>query len=651
MSAQSPTSLNGWSMGRIGTRTGGAKDESPDAIAVLTDRKFLQHCAALSSPTRSDDFLQAINNCALLFSSSPDTFSLLSRLLFGGEDQSGLLSLTGTRAVTGEDSLSVCSLAEEALEVALTRGWAPAFLNFFHFHRLEQGRTSLLSSEVLEWISRAGGLLDLVHQRSDGAVLLLYFFLSVGYEGAPHVWNGLRLMGMDAIHDLCHSLVGYLLRGSLADRPDSVSVCPFAYHLLHQIVMVLHWHPVRPESESHSSVSLRSQSSSPELLSDQIVQSLRAFSSKYSIPPHLALVLPPITHSVSVPQASEGASRESSPRASKDKLVLKRKAPPSSLSIPVAVTESPASTPTPTPGRNVPSDDVSVWESRFRSLERMVLMEKQRSERLERELHSHSTSLAALQAPSRHRRRSSLLNTSTTANPRGDEEEDPFSIVTPRSMSDSDLTDPSDRPAQTTAPEGVSGVLAPGDFGKGEDWHGFGHPECALRESAYALLQHRDGQYTALNKASGPGYVALSVAHEPKVVVDDSGNMGIGVLTPRAKLHVDGVIRCGAASFGMTAMENLTVLRGGFSCRTLEPNKGPGWSLQSFQNGMMEIKFDHPFARRPSVFAVQNIPQQSPSLVPIGFVETAKFGFMATFPKSEIWIEFFIFGQRAPGWL
>ena len=54
----------------------------------------------------------------------------------------------------------------------------------------------------------------------------------------------------------------------------------------------------------------------------------------------------------------------------------------------------------------------------------------------------------------------------------------------------------------------------------------------------YALLQRSDGRYTVLNKAAGRGYIALSVDHQPKVILDDQGNLGVGVYSPHARLHV-----------------------------------------------------------------------------------------------------------------
>jgi hypothetical protein len=54
----------------------------------------------------------------------------------------------------------------------------------------------------------------------------------------------------------------------------------------------------------------------------------------------------------------------------------------------------------------------------------------------------------------------------------------------------------------------------------------------------YALLQRSDGRYTVLNKSAGRGYIALSVDHQPKVILDDQGNLGVGVYSPHARLHV-----------------------------------------------------------------------------------------------------------------
>ena len=206
----------------------------------------------------------------------------------------------------------------------------------------------------------------------------------------------------------------------------------------------------------------------------------------------------------------------------------------------------------------------------------------------------------------------------------------------------------------------VSHSTLASNFGLGKEWSGFSHPNCASPDS-YAVLQREDGNYTIINKSSGRGnlkktsnnslyykkgilkyyflllgYIALSVGHDPKVIVDPEGNMGVGINTPRAKLHVDGTIRLGQSSFAMTSLENLTVVRGGFSCRTFEPKRGPGWLLQDLKRGMIEIQFVHPFTKRPSVIAIQNIPQQSPTLLPVGYVDASKFGFLAGSSKTEV---------------
>ena len=80
-------------------------------------------------------------------------------------------------------------------------------------------------------------------------------------------------------------------------------------------------------------------------------------------------------------------------------------------------------------------------------------------------------------------------------------------------------------------------------------------------------------------QASGKGFIAMSVDHKPKLVVDTNGNVGIGTENPRCKLHVEGQIKSGQ-SFVATSPENLDIVRGGFSCRTADPNVGPGYSVR-----------------------------------------------------------------------
>lgn len=247
---------------------------------------------------------------------------------------------------------------------------------------------------------------------------------------------------------------------------------------------------------------------------------------------------------------------------------------------------------------------------------------------------------------------------------------------------------------EAPVPEGddIQKVELRGDFNLGETWAGYSHPKCASPES-FALLQKDDGNYTIINKKPGRGIppfppssillffpssllfitscsplaifilfrlalavflhvfailiipyagnISFSVGNVPQVVIDAQGNMGVGTTTPRSKLHVEGTIKCGQNSFAVLALENLTVVRGGFSCRTAEPKKGPGWQLFTFENGIFEIRFDHPFAKRPSVLAIQNVPQETPSLIALGFVDQAKFGFVKVAAKAEV--QFFFF--------
>lgn len=84
-----------------------------------------------------------------------------------------------------------------------------------------------------------------------------------------------------------------------------------------------------------------------------------------------------------------------------------------------------------------------------------------------------------------------------------------------------------------------------GDVGHGGSWAGFSHGNSAST-SGYALLQRTDGLYTLMNKRSGGGYLGFRVDNADKMIINDSGNVGIGLLEPRTQLHVLGRISTGA---------------------------------------------------------------------------------------------------------
>jgi Chaperone of endosialidase len=81
-----------------------------------------------------------------------------------------------------------------------------------------------------------------------------------------------------------------------------------------------------------------------------------------------------------------------------------------------------------------------------------------------------------------------------------------------------------------------------GDVGHGAIWAGFSHGN-SVSTSGYALLQSNDGIYTLLNKKSGGGYLGFRVDNADKMVINDSGNVGIGTTLPSDRLDVAGNFR------------------------------------------------------------------------------------------------------------
>jgi Chaperone of endosialidase len=76
-----------------------------------------------------------------------------------------------------------------------------------------------------------------------------------------------------------------------------------------------------------------------------------------------------------------------------------------------------------------------------------------------------------------------------------------------------------------------------GDVGHTDGWAGFSH-RGSVSTVGYALLQSNDGIYTLLNKKSGGGYMGFRVDNVDKMVINDLGNVGIGMTIPDARLTV-----------------------------------------------------------------------------------------------------------------
>jgi hypothetical protein len=90
-----------------------------------------------------------------------------------------------------------------------------------------------------------------------------------------------------------------------------------------------------------------------------------------------------------------------------------------------------------------------------------------------------------------------------------------------------------------------------GEVGYGSEWAGFSHSNSA-NTSGYGLLQSSSGIYTLINKKSGGGYIGFRVDNQDKMVINDSGNVGIGTASPQGKLDVRGDIRAGGSDIYFT---------------------------------------------------------------------------------------------------
>lgn len=505
--------------------------------------------------------------------------------------------------------------SEQVLSELLCNGSFGGVLLFRRLGTLEGGRCGLLPSEALlllgietgsEGMMREGKLLARASQGCAGAVLLVYFLASERYCGANNVWNAL-LKCPKALERLLEGLTKCVERCATVEVPQ--------------------W--ICGSGTGEGELSQKATAKFALILMKEILLRFERGKESYSETPPLSTVS--IADSEAHPQPEEECTL------------------PDSLSLPASqgdaeVSQTLGSEPeisqTPTRVCEVPQiESQSTEESHC---ECGAVAAAQECVRRWAALAMHVT--PALDVPSS----SSPL---PTADPPA-----AIDLLSSRLLAlehrlrqqEEDSARAAENAAGvSSAPLASSGAegVALGDMGRGGRWAGIGHAASA-GPAGYAVLQRDDGAFTMLNKAPGAGYLALSVGHEPKIFMDPAGCLGVGVATPRARLHVDGHIKCGSC-YAVVSHESLTVVRGGFACRTLEPRAGPGYRVEQYDNGLFEVQFvPMPFSKRPSVIAVQHTPQEAPSLVPLGYVDATKFGFYDVRNVADVWIEFFVFGPK-----
>ena len=130
----------------------------------------------------------------------------------GGDWHPGLLSL-GYYPSTQDKK--IIHLIEEITEILLCKGYLSSIISFRNIQTIEEARCSLLSSEVVKIVTGEKGLLDIISFGNTHSLLLLYYFLSVDYEGAASIWKALALLPDSEIRELCKTLVHQFLSPTL----------------------------------------------------------------------------------------------------------------------------------------------------------------------------------------------------------------------------------------------------------------------------------------------------------------------------------------------------------------------------------------------------------------------------------------------------
>jgi hypothetical protein len=113
---------------------------------------------------------------------------------------------------------------------------------------------------------------------------------------------------------------------------------------------------------------------------------------------------------------------------------------------------------------------------------------------------------------------------------------------------------------------------------------------------------------TASSADAGSGKLAVFdvTAGAYRMVIDSTGNVGIGATSPQAKLDVRGDVKLGSSGqyFAPGGEENLRIIRGIVNCQsTPSILAGAGFSVIRPTQGFCDIKFDTPFGGTPSITA------------------------------------------------